>query len=148
MRGKLLFLAGAAAGYVLGSKAGRQAYEQIRTKAREVWGSPPVQKTVSQAGQVAKDAANLAQSKVSSVMDHATDAMEDASKSGTTTGTTSSSTSGTTSPSTTGTTSASTTGTTFGADGTNTTPDADSTPGTDSSPGTGSTPGSSSGGHG
>ncbi|WP_344132562.1 hypothetical protein [Luedemannella flava] len=43
MRGKLLFLGGLAVGYVLGSKAGRQRYEQIVAKSRQVWESPTVQ---------------------------------------------------------------------------------------------------------
>jgi hypothetical protein len=63
--GKILFLAGAATGYVLGSKAGRQAYDQIKGKAQDLWGDPNVQKVVSQAGQAAKDAATVAQSKIS-----------------------------------------------------------------------------------
>ena len=51
--GKLTFLAGMAAGYVLGAKAGRQRYEQIRRTSDKVWNSQPVQKQVA----VAKDAA-------------------------------------------------------------------------------------------
>jgi hypothetical protein len=43
MRGKLLFLGGVAVGYVLGSRAGRQRYEQIVAKGRQVWESPTVQ---------------------------------------------------------------------------------------------------------
>ncbi|HMM95213.1 protoporphyrinogen oxidase [Phycicoccus sp.] len=51
--GKLSFLAGLAAGYVLGAKAGTQRYEQIRRTSSKVWNSDPVQKQVAQA----KDAA-------------------------------------------------------------------------------------------
>jgi hypothetical protein len=76
MMGKLLFLAGAATGYVFGSKAGRQAYEQIKGKAQDLWGDPNVQKAVSQVGQVAKDAATAAQTKISSA---AKDAKSDSS---------------------------------------------------------------------
>lgn len=65
MMGKILFLAGAATGYIFGSKAGRQAYDQIKGKAQDLWGDPNVQKAVSQVGQVAKDAATVAQSKIS-----------------------------------------------------------------------------------
>lgn len=43
MRGKLLFIGGLAVGYVLGSKAGRQRYEQIVARGRQVWESPTVQ---------------------------------------------------------------------------------------------------------
>jgi len=46
------FAAGFAAGYVLGSKAGREKYEQIVEAARRVRGNPAVQ----QAQQKAKDA--------------------------------------------------------------------------------------------
>jgi hypothetical protein len=46
------FAAGFAAGYVLGSKAGREKYEQIVETARRVRGNPAVQ----QAQQKAKEA--------------------------------------------------------------------------------------------
>lgn len=44
MRGKLIFVAGAAVGYVLGSRAGHHRYEQISAGASKVWNSRPVQK--------------------------------------------------------------------------------------------------------
>ena len=47
MKNKLVFGAGLAVGYVLGTRAGRQSYEQIRTKAQELWNSPKVQDTVA-----------------------------------------------------------------------------------------------------
>jgi hypothetical protein len=43
MRGKLMFLTGLAAGFVLGSRAGREKYEEIRDNAKKVWESPSVQ---------------------------------------------------------------------------------------------------------
>ena len=43
MRGKLMFLGGLAAGFVLGSRAGREKYEEIRANAKKVWEHPPVQ---------------------------------------------------------------------------------------------------------
>ena len=43
MRGKLMFLGGLAAGFVLGSRAGREKYEEIRTNAKKVWEHPTVQ---------------------------------------------------------------------------------------------------------
>jgi oxygen-dependent protoporphyrinogen oxidase len=46
MRGKILFVAGAAVGYVLGARAGRKRYEQIKSAATKVWESPGVQKQV------------------------------------------------------------------------------------------------------
>jgi cell division septation protein DedD len=46
MRGKILFVAGAAVGYVLGARAGRKRYEQIKSAATKVWESPGIQKQV------------------------------------------------------------------------------------------------------
>ena len=46
MRGKLLFATGAAVGYVLGARAGRKRYEQLKAAAGKVWESPGVQKQV------------------------------------------------------------------------------------------------------
>ena len=51
---KLTFIAGLAAGYVLGSRAGRQRYEQIRRTSGRVWNSGPVQKQVASAKEVAR----------------------------------------------------------------------------------------------
>ncbi|WP_392543991.1 protoporphyrinogen oxidase [Oryzobacter telluris] len=50
---KLSFLAGLAAGYVLGARAGKQRYQQIARTSSKVWNSGPVQKQVA----VAKEAA-------------------------------------------------------------------------------------------
>lgn len=47
MRGKLLFVAGAAVGYVLGARAGRKRYEQIKAAAAKVWETPGIQKQVN-----------------------------------------------------------------------------------------------------
>lgn len=46
MRGKLLFVAGATLGYVLGSRAGRARYEQIKSVSGKIWNSNGVQKGV------------------------------------------------------------------------------------------------------
>jgi hypothetical protein len=54
MRGKLMFLTGLAAGFVLGSRAGREKYEEIRTNAKKVWEHP----TVQEAAGVAQAQAN------------------------------------------------------------------------------------------
>lgn len=51
---KLSFLLGAATGYVLGARAGRQRYEQIRSGASKAWQSQPVQNQVSTAKHAAK----------------------------------------------------------------------------------------------
>ena len=49
MKGKIIFVTGAAVGYVLGTRAGRKRYEQIKSGAICVWNSKPVQNGVSQA---------------------------------------------------------------------------------------------------
>ncbi|GAB2445047.1 hypothetical protein GCM10027062_26800 [Nocardioides hungaricus] len=43
------FVLGFAAGYVLGSRAGRERYEQIATSARRIAGNPTVQSAASKA---------------------------------------------------------------------------------------------------
>jgi hypothetical protein len=43
VRGKLTFLAGAAVGFVLGTRAGREKYEEIVAAARRIVDSPSVQ---------------------------------------------------------------------------------------------------------
>jgi gas vesicle protein len=42
MRTKLLLFVGLAIGYVLGARAGRERYEQIRSRAEKFWTSPQV----------------------------------------------------------------------------------------------------------
>ena len=51
---KLTFIAGLAAGYVLGTRAGRQRYEQIARTSGKVWHSKPVQKQVANAKEAAR----------------------------------------------------------------------------------------------
>ena len=43
MRGKAMFLAGAAVGYVLGTRAGRERFDQLTAKARQMWESNTLQ---------------------------------------------------------------------------------------------------------
>ena len=68
MRTKLTFLTGFAAGYVMGSRAGRARYEQIRRAARAFAASPTVQSTASslqhQAGEALSAAKDKAADKV------------------------------------------------------------------------------------
>ncbi|MFI7597436.1 hypothetical protein [Actinoplanes sp. NPDC049681] len=54
MRGKLMFITGLAAGFVLGSRAGREKYEEIAANAKKVWEHP----TVQEAAGVAQAQAN------------------------------------------------------------------------------------------
>ncbi len=57
---KLTFLAGLAVGYVLGTRAGRERYEQLRKTARDLAQTPTVQKATRNAKQAAGTAAGRA----------------------------------------------------------------------------------------
>ncbi|AYF97902.1 YtxH domain-containing protein [Protaetiibacter intestinalis] len=57
MKGKILFLAGLGVGYVLGTRAGRQRYEQIKAAASNLWNAPIVQKRVDDVQDFVKDKA-------------------------------------------------------------------------------------------
>ncbi len=57
MKGKLLFGIGAAAGYVLGSRSGRAAYDKLKARSAELWQSKPVQDKVAAAAETLKDKA-------------------------------------------------------------------------------------------
>lgn len=57
MRGKTGIVVGLAAGYVLGSRAGRERYEQIKTGFLKVWNTAPVQKQIGKAKELGKSAA-------------------------------------------------------------------------------------------
>jgi hypothetical protein len=55
VQGKIIFVLGVATGYVVGTRVGRQGYENLKKQANEVWHSPQVQKTVANAGEFARD---------------------------------------------------------------------------------------------
>ena len=57
MKGKLLFGIGAAAGYVLGSRSGRAAYDKLKARSTELWQSKPVQDKVAAATETVKEKA-------------------------------------------------------------------------------------------
>ncbi len=57
MKGKLLFGIGVAAGYVLGSRSGRAAYDKLKARSAELWQSKPVQDKVAAAAETVKDKA-------------------------------------------------------------------------------------------
>lgn len=46
MKGKIGLVVGLGVGYVLGTRAGRERYEQIRTQWLKVWNTDPVQERV------------------------------------------------------------------------------------------------------
>ena len=58
MGGKLIFVAGLATGYVLGSRAGRARYEQIKKNWLKVWETDAVQDKVELVEDFAKTRAN------------------------------------------------------------------------------------------
>ncbi|MBW8172531.1 hypothetical protein K0651_05630 [Ornithinimicrobium sp. Arc0846-15] len=51
---KITMAAAFGAGYVLGSKAGRERYEELRAKAKDVWANPKVQEQIGKASDEAK----------------------------------------------------------------------------------------------
>ena len=54
---KIVTLAAAAAGYVLGTRAGRERYEQIAGQAQRIWQDPRVRRAASNAKQTAAEKA-------------------------------------------------------------------------------------------
>ncbi|MEY9774839.1 hypothetical protein [Arthrobacter sp. MW3 TE3886] len=57
MKGKFLFATGLAAGYVLGSRSGRAAYDKLKARSAELWQSKPVQDKVAVAAETLKEKA-------------------------------------------------------------------------------------------
>ena len=125
--GKLGMAVGAAVGYVLGAKAGRERYDQLQASARQLLDKPQVKRVVDSApgnlGARVEQAAHKAADKVQQAQDRVATG-----GSGSTTGTTTDATAGTTTtpstPATPSTPSASTS--------TPTTPSVPSTPSTSS----------------
>ncbi len=74
---KLTLLAAAAAGYVLGARAGRERYEQIKVQAQKVAGNPKVQDAAHKAQDTAVTqaaaAAGVVKDKVGDVASTASD---------------------------------------------------------------------------
>lgn len=64
MKGKLAVLAGVGVGYVLGTRAGRERYEQMRAQAQRLWQDPRVEQKRQQAAHVARDQAAAAKDAV------------------------------------------------------------------------------------
>ncbi|MHC6594336.1 YtxH domain-containing protein [Arthrobacter sp. C152] len=57
MKNKLLLGVGIAAGYVLGSRSGRAAYDKLKARAASIWDSKPVQDKVAAATGTIKEKA-------------------------------------------------------------------------------------------
>lgn len=65
MRYRLTFAAGLAVGYVLGTRAGRERYEQLKKSARAVAQNPAVRNTAESAAQQGRQFAGRTFEKVS-----------------------------------------------------------------------------------
>ncbi|WP_432186591.1 YtxH domain-containing protein [Streptomyces sp. Tue6028] len=76
MRYRLTFVAGLALGYVLGTRAGRERYEQLKKSARQVAQNPAVRNTAETAAQQGRVVAGKAFHAVSEkVGDHVPDSV-------------------------------------------------------------------------
>ncbi len=78
MKGKITLLVGGAAGYVLGTRAGRERYEQIKSQAQSLWNNPKVQHKAAQAQDYAKDKAPVVKDKAAEAASGAASAAKDA----------------------------------------------------------------------
>lgn len=67
MRGRLLLIAGLITGFVLGSRAGRRAYDQLRSRVQDVSRNPAVQDRVAKAREFAQQRAPKLTGAVSAV---------------------------------------------------------------------------------
>jgi hypothetical protein len=57
MKGKILLVVGIGVGYVLGARAGRERYEDIKRAVGNLWNSPRVQRQIDEAEGFVKDKA-------------------------------------------------------------------------------------------
>jgi hypothetical protein len=73
----VIFAAGVGVGYVLGSKAGRQAYERIRSQVNSFTQSSPVQQVAGDVKDLAGKAASEAGDRVSDALGKAGDKLDD-----------------------------------------------------------------------
>ncbi|MEU1280122.1 YtxH domain-containing protein [Streptomyces sp. NPDC005805] len=76
MRYKLTFVAGLALGFVLGARAGRERYEQLKKSARQISQNPAVRNAAESAAHNGREAAGKAFHAVSGkVGDHVPDSV-------------------------------------------------------------------------
>lgn len=81
MKGKLLLLGGAAAGYVLGTRAGRERYEQIKAGVSKAWNDPNVQQKVTEAEDVMREKSPEVKAKVADATHQAAESAKGAAQS-------------------------------------------------------------------
>ena len=74
---KLPLLAAGAVGYVLGTRAGRERYEQIKSGAQKIAKDPRVRSKVDEAGHAIKEQAPHVKDKVVETASHATQAAKE-----------------------------------------------------------------------
>lgn len=68
----LIFAAGAAAGFVAGTRAGRETYDKMRGRSNELWHNPAVQDKVTEAASVVKEKAPQLQETVGGLAEKVT----------------------------------------------------------------------------
>ena len=66
MRYRAAFIVGFAVGYVVGARAGRERYEQIKQASQKVAASPPVRKATQVAGDKATELTKVAKDQAAS----------------------------------------------------------------------------------
>ena len=86
MRGKLIFITGVGVGYVLGTRAGREKFDQMVAQARKFWESPTVQEAAgvvqAQATRLYDEGKTVVNDQVHKLSKRSDKALEDADKEG------------------------------------------------------------------
>ncbi|GAA2557669.1 gas vesicle protein [Neomicrococcus aestuarii] len=67
------FIAGAVAGYVFGTRQGRESYESMKSKAKQMWEDPQTQQKIHELGEKVKDKAPEVSAAVSSAASKVTE---------------------------------------------------------------------------
>lgn len=76
MYGRLMFVVGAGVGYVLGARAGRERYNEMRDQAQQLWHDPRVQAKVEEATSTVKEKAPEVQAKLGDLAGQPADAVK------------------------------------------------------------------------